>query len=51
MARRDYRGINATVRYTMFSVFQVRPGALDENPVTRSVALLAGAYDAELGCG
>jgi chlorite dismutase len=31
VARRDYRGINAAVRYEMFSVFQVKPGALGEN--------------------
>jgi hydrogen peroxide-dependent heme synthase len=36
MTRPDYRRINATVRYEMFSVFQVRPGALGED---RSVAI------------
>jgi hydrogen peroxide-dependent heme synthase len=31
MTRRDYRTINARVRYEMFSVFQVRSGALGPN--------------------
>jgi chlorite dismutase len=35
--RRDYRSINAAVRYEMFSVFQVKPGALGEN---RSAAMV-----------
>jgi chlorite dismutase len=35
--RRDYRSINAAVRYEMFSVFQVKPGALGEN---RSAAIV-----------
>jgi peroxiredoxin len=29
--RGDYRGINAALRYEMFSVFRVQPGALGEN--------------------
>jgi hydrogen peroxide-dependent heme synthase len=35
--RRDYRSINAAVRYEMFSVFQVKPSALGEN---RSAAIV-----------
>ena len=35
--RRDYRSINAAVRYEMFSVFQVKPSALGEK---RSAAII-----------
>ena len=28
MARLDYAELNATIRYTMWSVFRVRPGRL-----------------------
>jgi peroxiredoxin len=35
--RRDYRSINAAVRYEMFSVFQIKPSALGEN---RSAAIV-----------
>ncbi|GAA4477049.1 chlorite dismutase family protein [Rhodococcus olei] len=31
MARLDYDKLNSTLRYAMFSVFQVQPGALDED--------------------
>jgi peroxiredoxin len=31
MARLDYAALNATIRYTMFSVFRVEPGRLDED--------------------
>ncbi|WP_280200356.1 hydrogen peroxide-dependent heme synthase [Nocardia cyriacigeorgica] len=30
MARLDYQALNSTIRYLMFSVFQVQPGALGE---------------------
>ncbi|RJO72939.1 hypothetical protein D5S18_21875 [Nocardia panacis] len=30
MARLDYQALNSTIRYLMFSVFQVRPGVLGE---------------------
>jgi chlorite dismutase len=35
MAHLDYDALNSTLRYLMFSVFSVRPGALDEGPGTR----------------
>ncbi|QXQ15228.1 hydrogen peroxide-dependent heme synthase [Skermania piniformis] len=31
MARLDYQALNSTIRYLMFSVFQVRPGALGDD--------------------
>ncbi|WP_280482804.1 hydrogen peroxide-dependent heme synthase [Nocardia cyriacigeorgica] len=31
MARLDYQALNSTIRYLMFSVFQVQPGALGED--------------------
>ena len=30
MAKLDYEALNSTLRYLMFSVFSVRPGALGE---------------------
>ena len=38
MARLDYDALNAVVRYVMFSVFSVRPGALDEGHPRDDVA-------------
>ncbi|MFD6456180.1 chlorite dismutase family protein, partial [Nocardia sp. NPDC060220] len=31
MARLDYQALNSTIRYLMFSVFQVQPGVLGED--------------------
>jgi chlorite dismutase len=38
MARLDYDKLNSIVRYVMFSVFSVRPGALDEGHTRENVA-------------
>jgi chlorite dismutase len=38
MARLDYDKLNSIVRYLMFSVFSVRPGALDEGHTREKVA-------------
>jgi hydrogen peroxide-dependent heme synthase len=49
--RVDYRGINATVRYEMFSVFQVRPGALgaDRSPtIGEAQAFFNGLADTDV---
>lgn len=35
MAHLDFDKLNSTIRYVMFSVFSVRPGALDESPDAR----------------
>ncbi|ONM47725.1 hydrogen peroxide-dependent heme synthase [Nocardia donostiensis] len=34
MARLDYQALNSTIRYLMFSVFQVRPGVLGDDRAT-----------------
>ncbi|MEO8815346.1 MAG: hydrogen peroxide-dependent heme synthase [Mycobacterium sp.] len=38
MARLDYEQLNSVVRYVMYSVFSVRPGALDEGHTREQVA-------------
>ena len=50
----DYRRINAAVRYEMFSVFQVKPGALGEDRaavIVEAQTYLDGLADAGVTCG
>lgn len=39
MAKLDYNALNATIRYVMFSVFAVRPGALDSAADARAAVV------------
>lgn len=44
MAHLDYDALNATIRYVMFSVFAVRPGALDDGHTRDEVADEAATF-------
>jgi chlorite dismutase len=44
MARLDYDALNSVRRYVMFSVFSVRPGALDEGHTRDEVAHETGTF-------
>ena len=39
MAKLDYDALNSTIRYLMFSVFSVRPGALDYEDEARAAVV------------
>jgi hydrogen peroxide-dependent heme synthase len=49
-ARRDYRSINAALRYEMFSVFRFTPGALCENR-SEAIAEARAVFDRLLDAG
>jgi hydrogen peroxide-dependent heme synthase len=50
MARLDYAELNSTIRYTMWSVFRIEPGRLDDDRLT-AAAQLSEYLDALAGKG